>query len=355
MPERMDWKNALCATNNFRYKLIRYKENVYAVDWLPHWYSVFAGIFICFFKKKAYILTEQQAAVLQRRGGINSLSIFWSPVLTILFCTVARWISQQVNIEGRVKGPLFILTLLLIVFAVYNIWRAGKELKLKKCLGARNETCTIKILCKKPDQERKVYFLCAVAELIFQGGLYGIALWFCFHPGVILNTKIIILVAESAHWLRINGRYIPKELVILGGAEVTGNIMNRDTTPVIFLYATGDVVKIDLGVQVSVQKIQELNAYLGSCYHIFPGQADGKKTEELSGIFREVYTEYLKEKEPEKESGVLADLIEDAGELRQKCIERMPSYLKKVDEKVWWTEKTRKKMEQWEADRENTL
>ena len=143
--------------------------------------------------------------------------------------------------------------------------------------------------------------------------------------------------------------------MILGGAEVTGNIMNRDTTPVIFLYATGDVVKIDLGVQVSVQKIRELNAYLWSCHHIFPGQADRTKTKELSGIFGEVYTEYLKEKEPEKESGVLADLIEDAGELRQKCIERMPSYLKKVDEKVWWTEKTRKKMEQWEADRENTL
>ena len=143
--------------------------------------------------------------------------------------------------------------------------------------------------------------------------------------------------------------------MILGGAEVTGNIMNRDTTPVIFLYATGDMVKIDLGVQVSAPKIRELNAYLWSCYHIFSGQEDRKKTEELSGIFREVYTEYLKEKEPEKESGGLADLIEDAGELRQKCIERMPSYLKKVDEKVWWTEKTRKKMEQWEADRENTL
>ena len=161
--------------------------------------------------------------------------------------------------------------------------------------------------------------------------------------------------AESVHWLRINGRYVPKELVILGGAEVTGNIMNRDTTPVIFLCATGDVVKIDLGVQVSVQKIRELNAYLWSCHHIFPGQADRTKTKELSGIFGEVYTEYLKEKEPEKESGVLADLIEDAGELRQKCIERMPSYLKKVDEKAWWNEKTRKKMEQWKADRENTL
>ena len=137
--------------------------------------------------------------------------------------------------------------------------------------------------------------------------------------------------AESACWLRINGRYIPKELVILGGAEVTFNIMNRDTTPVIFVYATGDTVKIDLGVQASVQKIRELNAYFRSRYHIFPGQADGKKTEELCSIFREIYTDYLKEKEPEKEDAVLAKLVKDAGELRQKCIEKMPPYLKRGD------------------------
>ena len=137
--------------------------------------------------------------------------------------------------------------------------------------------------------------------------------------------------AESACWLRINGRYIPKELVILGGAEVTFNIMNRDTTPVIFVYATGDTVKIDLGVQASVQKIRELNAYFRSRYHIFPGQADGKKTEELCSIFREIYTDYLKEKEPEKEDAVLAKFVKDAGELRQKCIEKMPPYLKRGD------------------------
>lgn len=137
--------------------------------------------------------------------------------------------------------------------------------------------------------------------------------------------------AESACWLRINGRYIPKELVILGGAEVTFNIMNRDTTPVIFVYATGDTVKIDLGVQASVQKIRELNEYFRSRYHIFPGQADGKKTEELCSIFREIYTDYLKEKEPEKEDAVLAKFVKDAGELRQKCIEKMPPYLKRGD------------------------
>ena len=116
-----------------------------------------------------------------------------------------------------------------------------------------------------------------------------------------------------------------------GGAEVTFNIMNRDTTPVIFVYATGDTVKIDLGVQASVQKIRELNAYFRSRYHIFPGQADGKKTEELCSIFREIYTDYLKEKEPEKEDAVLAKLVKDAGELRQKCIEKMPPYLKRGD------------------------
>ena len=99
----------------------------------------------------------------------------------------------------------------------------------------------------------------------------------------------------------------------------------------IFVYATGDTVKIDLGVQASVQKIRELNEYFRSRYHIFPGQADGKKTEELCSIFREIYTDYLKEKEPEKEDAVLAKFVKDAGELRQKCIEKMPPYLKRGD------------------------
>lgn len=153
--------------------------------------------------------------------------------------------------------------------------------------------------------------------------------------------------SESAHWLRVNGRYIPKELVILGGPKVTFNIMNRDTTPMVFFYATGDVVKIDLGVQVSVQRIRELNAYLWSRYHFFPEQAAGSKMEELSSIFAEVYEEHLKEKKPMKENDVIAELVIDGRELRQKCIERMPAYLKKVDEKELWNEGTRKKMKQW--------
>ena len=37
---------------------------------------------------------------------------------------------------------------------------------------------------------------------------------------------------------------------------------------------------------------------------------------------------------PEKEDAVLAKLVKDAGKLRQKCIEKMPSYLKRGDGKA---------------------
>lgn len=200
------------ATNNFRYKLIRDKENVYAVDWLPHWYSIFAGVFICFFEKKAYTLTEQQAEFLERRGGRDSLSLFGGPILTILFCTAARAISRQVNIEGRVNGPAFILILLFAVFVLYGIWRKRKGLKLKKCLESSSEACTIKIICKKLNEESKLYFSCAVVELIFQGGMYAIILWFCFYPTVILDTKIIILATCTIFLYFFSAGFIPDRL-----------------------------------------------------------------------------------------------------------------------------------------------
>ena len=200
------------ATNNFRYKLIRDKENVYAVDWLPHWYSIFAGVFICFFEKKAYTLTEQQAAFLERRGGMDSLSLFWGPILTILFCTAARAISRQVNIEGIVNGPAFIFILLFAVFLFYSIWRKRKGLKLKKCLGTSSEACTIKIICKKLNEESKLYFSCAVVELIFQGGMYAIILWFCFYPAVILDAKIIILAACIIFLYFFSAGFLPDRL-----------------------------------------------------------------------------------------------------------------------------------------------
>ena len=202
------------ATNNFRYKLIRDKENVYAVDWLPHWYSIFAGVFICFFEKKAYTLTEQQAAFLERRGGMDSLSLFWGPILTILFCTAARAISRQVNIEGIVNGPAFIFILLFAVFLFYSIWRKRKGLKLKKCLGTSSEACTIKIIRKKLNEESKLYFSCAVVELIFQGGMYAIILWFCFYPAVILDAKIIILAACIIFLYFFSAGFLPDRLFI---------------------------------------------------------------------------------------------------------------------------------------------
>ncbi len=83
--------------------------------------------------------------------------------------------------------------------------------------------------------------------------------------------------AESEHWLRINGRYIPKELAILGGAKVTFNIMNRDTTPVVFLYATGDVVKIDLEFRSVPGKSGNLMHTSGPAVAFFRNRQTGQR------------------------------------------------------------------------------
>ena len=85
--------------------------------------------------------------------------------------------------------------------------------------------------------------------------------------------------AESEHWLRINGRYIPKELAILGGAKVTFNIMNRDTTPVVFLYATGDVVKIDLEFRSVPGKSGNLMHTSGPAVAFFRNRQTGQRRE----------------------------------------------------------------------------
>ena len=164
-----------------------------------------------------------------------------------------------------------------------------------------------------------------------------------------LKTESLIWkdLAESEHWIRIHGRYVSKELAVLGGPKVTFNIMNRDTTPMIFFYATGDVVEIDLGVQISVQRIRELNAYLWAHYKIFPEHVFGKKREKVCSTFREIYMDYLKEREGMKESEVIAELTKNAGELRRKCIDSLPVYLKDIDEKARWNKETREKIKQW--------
>ena len=97
--------------------------------------------------------------------------------------------------------------------------------------------------------------------------------------------------AESEHWLRINERYIPKELAILGGAKVTFNIMNRDTTPVVFLYATGDVVKIDLEFRSVPGKSGNLMHTSGLAVAFFRNRQTGqrrKNSAAYSGRFTQI-------------------------------------------------------------------
>ena len=131
-------------------------------------------------------------------------------------------IASGIFSSGR-KNTLFITLLnasidsfknLFAVFLFYSIWRKRKGLKLKKCLGTSSEACTIKIICKKLNEESKLYFSCAVVELIFQGGMYAITLWFCFYPTVILDTKIIILAACIIFLYFFSAGFLPDRLFI---------------------------------------------------------------------------------------------------------------------------------------------
>ena len=55
--------------------------------------------------------------------------------------------------------------------------------------------------------------------------------------------------------------------------------------------------------------------------------------------------DYLKEREGMKESEVIAELTKNAGELRRKCIDSLPVYLKDIDEKARWNKETRENRE----------
>lgn len=140
---------------------------------------------------------------------------------------------------------------------------------------------------------------------------------------------------ESEHWFRIKGRYISKELAILGWAQITWNIQNRDTTPMKFIYLTGDVIEVDLGVKLSPKRIETINEYLWKNVQILPTEVRGEKEEKIRNDFRDLYRAFIHEKSNQTDKEVLKNLIQDAGGLRNMCFDKVPDYLKKENNKLW--------------------
>ncbi len=135
--------------------------------------------------------------------------------------------------------------------------------------------------------------------------------------------------AESEHWLRVNWRYLSKEMMVLGRAMPTASLKNRDTTPVWAMYLTGDIVEIDLGRKLSVEGRTKFGEYIWFNLDILPEEVLGKQEEEVSAIFREVYRNYVEEQAGISKKEVIKSLIRNAEIPRSICVYKMPSYLQR--------------------------
>ena len=146
------------------------------------------------------------------------------------------------------------------------------------------------------------------------------------------NGMNTIDFAESEHWLRVNRRYLSKEMMVLCEARVTASLSGRDTTPVWAMYVTGDTVEINLGTRLNDQDRRKFAEYVWYNLDVLPKEVFGDKKEKLSKTFREEYQTYVKEQGGMSEKKVIKNLIQNAEILRSICVYKMPHNLQKTRE-----------------------
>ena len=98
----------------------------------------------------------------------------------------------------------------------------------------------------------------------------------------------------SEHWICAKGKLIAKNLLIIGYPRVTSSLIGRATTPMVFIYMTGDIVKVDLKTDLSVEKISLLRKYFWHNLGIVSTEVLGKSEEEATDIFSKQF-QVLKE------------------------------------------------------------
>ena len=75
---------------------------------------------------------------------------------------------------------------------------------------------------------------------------------------------------ESKNWFCIHGKFISKNMTIIGRAWVAASLNNRDITPVKIFYMTGQYLEVKAGYSWKVSTIQSFNQLLWEKYQIIP-------------------------------------------------------------------------------------
>lgn len=142
------------------------------------------------------------------------------------------------------------------------------------------------------------------------------------------NDKILLPIGEGTHWISANGRFVSKDLAVLGWCEGNLSLIARDTTSIIFIYMTGEVIKIDLGRKLDIKDIISFNKTLWKEENIISANVLGEQEEEIINLFRKQFDALKKDlKLDEKE--MIKQIILSPEKYKKIYMEILPHHIKK--------------------------
>ena len=134
----------------------------------------------------------------------------------------------------------------------------------------------------------------------------------------------------SEHWICAKGKLLAKNLLIIAYPRVTTSLIGRATTPMVFVYMTGDIVMVDLKVDLSIEKISLLKKYFWHNLGIVSEHVVGKK--EVTDILKKQY-QTLKEEMKLSDHELLIEILKEPEKYRKIYMEILPYRIKKWCEK----------------------
>lgn len=130
---------------------------------------------------------------------------------------------------------------------------------------------------------------------------------------------------ESENWFCIHGKFISKNMTIIGRAWVAASLNNRDITSVKIFYMTGQYLEVKAGYSWKVSTIQSFNRLLWEKYQIIPVKVFSRDYERIGTILKNTYDRMKTEKDLcEKE--FVRYLLEDGADSKALFWSEIPGF-----------------------------
>ena len=130
---------------------------------------------------------------------------------------------------------------------------------------------------------------------------------------------------ESENWFCIHGKFISKNMTIIGRAWVAASLNNRDITPVKIFYMTGEFLEVKTGHSWNVSTIQSFNYLLWNEYKIIPVKVFSKDYERITTILKSTYSK-IKEEKNLCEKEMIRYLLESGAEVKALFWNEIPGF-----------------------------